>query len=203
MKQSPHPVRLAILLALLALPSCEAEPPPEAAPPQVPEKAVIRMAAGGEIHVRFFTDKAPGHVANFKKLAASHYYDGTTFHRVIPAFMIQGGDHLSKDDDPSNDGTGTPDYVIAAEFNDVAHRRGIVAMARRSEPNSAGAQFYIMVADNPRWRQVLDGQYTVFGEVSQGMDVVVRIVAVDRDLRDRPLENQVISSVSIEPLERE
>ena len=208
MKRFPQSGRLALplaLLALLALVACQDEPAAEVEPtaPLVPEKAVIHMEAGGAIHVRFFDDKAPGHVANFKKLARSGYYEGTTFHRVIPAFMIQGGDHLSKDDDPRNDGTGMPGHFIDAEFNDVAHKRGIVAMARRNDPNSAGAQFYIVVANNPRWRQVLDGKYTVFGEVSRGMDVVDRIVSVDRDLRDRPLENQVIASVSIEPLEEE
>ena len=192
---------LAFCLAL-ALAGCEPASPPEPAPPapSVPEQAVIRMEKGGEIHVRFFADKAPGHVANFKKLARSGYYGGTTFHRVIPGFMIQGGDHLSKDDEPLNDGMGTPGYFIDAEFNDIPHRRGIVAMARRGEPNSAGAQFYIMVKDNSRWRDVLDGQFTVFGEVSSGMKVVDRIVSEPRDLRDRPLENQVIAGVSIEPL---
>ncbi len=163
-------------------------------------KAVIRMERGGEIHLRFFPDKAPGHVKNFLKLTRAHHYDGTTFHRVIPGFMIQGGDHLSKDAEPANDGMGTLAYSIPAEFNAVPHRRGIVAMARREDPDSAAAQFYIMVEDNPRWRSILDGKYTVFGEVIRGMDVADRIVAVPRDVRDRPLENQVIASITIEPL---
>ncbi len=191
------------LLLAFALSGCEPDPPPpapEPAAPGVPEQAIITMKKGGEIHIRFFADKAPDHVANFKKLAREGYYDGTTFHRVIPEFMIQGGDGLSKDDDPLNDGTGTPGYFISAEFNDIRHRRGIVAMARRSDPDSAGSQFYIMVADSPRWRDVLDAKFTVFGEVTQGMKVVDRIVDVLRDLRDRPTEDQVITSIAIEPL---
>ncbi len=189
------------LLLAFALSGCEPDPPPPApAALGVPGQAIITMEKGGEIHIRFFADKAPGHVANFKKLAHEGYYDGTTFHRVIPEFMIQGGDGLSKDDDPLNDGTGTPGYSIPAEFNDIPHRRSIVAMARRSDPGSAGSQFYIMVADSPRWRDVLDGKFTVFGEVTQGMKVVDRIVDVPRDLRDRPTEDQVIASIAIEPL---
>ncbi len=198
----PHALLVPFLAGLLTAAGCEPEPPPAPPPaPAVPEKAVIRMEQGGEIEIRFFADKAPGHIENFKKLARDGYYDGTTFHRVIPGFMIQGGDHLSKDDDPENDGMGTPGYSIDAEFNEIPHRRGIVSMARRSDPNSAGAQFYIMAADNSRWRDVLDGKYTVFGEVRRGMKVVDRIVDVPRDVRDRPLENQVIATVAIEPLE--
>jgi peptidyl-prolyl cis-trans isomerase B (cyclophilin B) len=190
--------------AVIALLSCspqEAPPPPVEVP--TAEKAVIRMQAGGDIQIRFFDDKAPRHVANFKKLARSHYYDGATFHRVIPGFMIQGGDHLSKDDDPENDGRGTPGYFLDDEFNDLPHRRGIVAMGRRSQNHTAGSQFYIMVADSPRWREILDGKYTVFGEVISGMDVADRIVGAQRDVRDRPLENQTMATVTIEPLEEE
>ena len=198
-----RPMKIALLglvfLGLVAL-SCEraAEPPP----PE-PEVAVLKMAAGGEIHIRFFRDKAPRHVENFKTLARAGYYNGTTFHRVIPGFMIQGGDHLSKDDNPDNDGFGTPGYFIPAEFNDTPHRRGIVAMGRRNEPDSAGAQFYIVVADSSRWQKILDGQYTVFGEVTRGMTVADRIVAVPRNSRDRPLEDQVIESVLIQPAPKE
>lgn len=191
---------LGLVLLGLVLLGCERQPEPPAPDPEV---AVLKMEAGGRIQIRFFPDKAPRHVENFKKLARSGYYNGTTFHRVIPGFMIQGGDHLSKDDNPDNDGFGTPGYFIAAEFNDTLHRRGIVAMGRRNEPDTAGSQFYIMVADSPRWREILDGQYTVFGEVTRGMEVADRIVAEPRNSRDRPLENQVIESVQIRPAPEE
>ena len=163
------------------------------------EQAVLQMSGGGEIRLRFFPDTAPGHVENFKKLARRGFYDGTTFHRVIPGFMIQGGDINSKDGDPVNDGLGDPGYSIPAEFNDVPHRRGILSMARADDPDSAGAQFFIMLADSPRWAELLDGKYTVFGEVVSGMDVVDRIAASPVDRRDRPLRNQVITSATLEP----
>ncbi|MBC8492082.1 MAG: peptidylprolyl isomerase, partial [Candidatus Marinimicrobia bacterium] len=107
-----------------------------------------------------------------------------TFHRVIPDFMIQGGDPNSKDDDKNNDGSGGPGYTIDAEFNSLHHGRGIVSMARSRDINSAGSQFFIMVAN----KSYLDGQYTVFGEVINGMDVVDQIVSVQRNKRDNPLE---------------
>ncbi len=167
------------------------------------EIAVLQMEGGGEIHLRLLPDKAPRHVANFKALARQGFYDGTTFHRVIPDFMIQGGDPNTRDEVASNDGNGGPPYTIAAEFNDVPHRRGIVSMARRSEPDSAGSQFFIMVADAPRgsrdWGEVLDGRYTVFGEVTRGMEVADAIVDAPRDARDRPLADQRILHVRIVP----
>lgn len=165
----------------------------------VEEIAVITIRDLGEIRLRFLDDKAPGHVDNFKKLARSGFYDGTTFHRVIPKFMIQGGDPLSKDEDATNDGRGGPGYTIKAEFNDVAHRRGIVSMARSNDPDSAGSQFFIMAADSPRWKGILDGKYTAFGEVTSGMEIVDKVVAVERDRRDRPLQSVVMESVRIEP----
>jgi peptidyl-prolyl cis-trans isomerase B (cyclophilin B) len=188
-----------LIVAMVALVGCQ----PAALPDIDPEVAVIRMADGGEITIKFYTSKAPGHVDNFKSLARTGYYDGTTFHRVIPGFMIQGGDHQSKDDNPRNDGRGNPGYYIDAEFNDMLHRRGIVAMARSEHPNSAGSQFYIMVSNDAQWGKILDGKYTVFGSVIDGMDVVDRIVATPRDKRDRPLENQVMQSVRIEPAAEE
>ena len=111
----------------------------ETSSPNSSETAVIRVEGFGDIEIRFFPDKANGHVENFKKLARAKFYDGTTFHRVIPGFMIQGGDPLSRDDNPLNDGTGGPDYTIVAEFNDVPHRRGIVSMARGNDPLGAGS----------------------------------------------------------------
>ena len=138
----------------------------------------------GNIVIQLFPDVAPGHVENFVKLARDGFYDGSTFHRVIPGFMIQGGDPNSKDEDRSNDGQGGPGYTINAEFSDVPHKRGILSMARAQDPNSAGSQFFIVVADS----NFLDGQYTVFGEVIEGMDVADKIVNVERDSMDNPLE---------------
>ena len=138
----------------------------------------------GNIVIQLFPDVAPGHVENFVKLAQDGFYDGTTFHRVIPSFMIQGGDPNSKDEDRSNDGQGGPGYTINAEFSDVPHKRGILSMARAQDPNSAGSQFFIVVKDS----NFLDGQYTVFGEVIEGMDVADKIVNVKRDGNDNPLE---------------
>jgi cyclophilin family peptidyl-prolyl cis-trans isomerase len=159
------------------------------------EIGVIRVAGMGEIKIRFLPDKAPKHVANWKQLAREKFYDGTTFHRVIPGFMIQGGDPNTKDQDPSNDGFGGPPTKLAAEFNDVPHKRGIVSMARGADPNSAGSQFFIVVKDSP----FLDQKYTAFGEVISGMEVADKIVEQPRDQRDRPLANVVMESVTVEP----
>jgi peptidyl-prolyl cis-trans isomerase B (cyclophilin B) len=139
----------------------------------------------GSMEIRFFPDKAPGHVENFVKLAKAKFYDGTIFHRVIPGFMIQGGDPITKDaTKKAQFGTGGPGYKIKAEFNDISHKRGIVSMARAADPNSAGSQFYIVVKDST----FLDRQYTVFGEVVKGMEVADKIVAQQRDGRDNPLQ---------------
>ena len=147
----------------------------------------------GDITIEFFPDVAPNHVENFKKLARSGFYDGTTFHRVIPGFMIQGGDPNSKSDNRAIHGTGGPGYTVDAEFSDVKHERGIVSMARSSDPNSAGSQFFIVVRDSPH----LDRQYTVFGKVTSGMDVVDQIVSVPRDPRDNPIKKVLIEKVTI------
>jgi len=136
----------------------------------------------GNIEIRFFEDQAPGHVKNFKDLAQQGFYDGTTFHRVIPGFMIQGGDPNSKDHDKSGHGTGGPGYTIKAEFNDVKHKRGVLSMARAQDPDSAGSQFFIVVKDS----LFLDGQYTAFGEVVSGIDVADKIVDEPRDGGDNP-----------------
>ncbi len=160
---------------------------------QAEEVAVIETTKG-TIEIAFMVDKAPGHVKNFKDLANKKFYDGTTFHRVIPGFMIQGGDPNSKSPDKSSHGMGGPGYSIKAEFNDVSHKRGIVSMARSSDPNSAGSQFYIVVKDST----FLDGQYTVFGKVIKGMDVVDQIVSAPRDRRDNPNERIEMKRVKIE-----
>jgi len=147
------------------------------------EIAVIETKFG-KIEVQFFKDKAPGHVKNFKDLAKKGFYDGTIFHRVIPGFMIQGGDPNTKSDDRSNHGMGGPGYSIKAEFNDTPHKRGILSMARSSDPNSAGSQFYIVVKDSA----FLDGQYTAFGKVLSGMTVADQIINAPRDRKDNPKE---------------
>jgi peptidyl-prolyl cis-trans isomerase B (cyclophilin B) len=136
----------------------------------------------GEITLKFFPDVAPNHVSSFIELANKGFYDGTTFHRVVPGFVIQGGDPNTKSEDRSNHGTGGPGYTLEAEFSNLPHKRGTLSMARAADPNSAGSQFFICVAE----AAFLDGQYTVFGEVSQGMDVVDEIVAQPRDSRDNP-----------------
>jgi peptidyl-prolyl cis-trans isomerase B (cyclophilin B) len=138
----------------------------------------------GEITLKFFPEVAPKHVNSFIELASSGFYDGTTFHRVVPGFVIQGGDPNSKSKDRSKHGTGGPGYTLEAEFSDLPHKRGTLSMARAAHPDSAGSQFFICVAD----AAFLDGQYTVFGEVSAGMDVVDEIVAQPRDSSDIPNE---------------
>jgi len=150
----------------------------------------------GNIVIEFFPDKAPGHVENFIKLANDGYYDGTTFHRVIPGFMIQGGDPNTKSDDRSTHGQGGPGYTINAEFNDISHVRGIVSMARTNDPNSAGSQFFIIVSDSI----FLDNQYTVFGRVVEGIDVADKIVNVPRDNLDNPNDRVVVKRISIRNL---
>ena len=147
------------------------------------EIAVIETKFGN-IELEFFQDKAPGHVKNFKTLAKTGFYNGTLFHRVIPGFMIQGGDPNSKKSDRSMHGMGGPGYSIKAEFNATKHARGILSMARSQDPNSAGSQFFIVVKD----ANFLDGQYTAFGKVTKGMEVADKIVSSPRDPRDNPLE---------------
>ncbi|WP_083249362.1 peptidylprolyl isomerase [Brachyspira hampsonii] len=147
----------------------------------------------GTIEIAFFPEKAPKHVEAIKKLANEGFYDGTLFHRVIPGFMIQGGDPLSKQPNRALHGTGGPNFVIPAEFNDVSHKRGICSMARGTSINSAGSQFFICVADSP----FLDGQYTVWGEVVSGMDVADKIVALKRDANDNPLEPAKMNRVYV------
>ncbi len=150
----------------------------------------------GKIVIEFYEKDAPKTVANFIKLAKEGYYNGTTFHRVIPDFMIQGGDPNSKDDDRSNDGTGGPGYTVEAEIK-LPHKRGTVATARQGDQvnpqrRSSGSQFFI----NVKYNDFLDGGYTVFGNVIKGMDVVDKIVAVPRDRRDNP-NDKVEMKVSI------
>ncbi len=147
-------------------------------------KAIIKTKFG-EIEIKLFPDKAPKHVENFIKLAKSGFYNGTIFHRVIPGFMIQGGDPNTKDLNKKElYGMGGPGHSVKAEFNDIPHKRGIVSMARSNDPDSAGSQFYIVVEDSP----FLDGKYTVFGQVVKGMGFADKIVTQPRDARDNPAE---------------
>lgn len=151
-------------------------------------RATIRVTSKGEtvgeIVLRFFPDIAPGHVKNFTKLAKDGFFNGTTFHRVIPGFMIQGGDPNSKNPDRATHGMGGPGHRVTAEFNSKPHKRGMLSMARSNDPDSAGSQFFICVADS----NFLDWQYTVFGEVVSGMEVADKVVSMKRDGRDNPLE---------------
>lgn len=148
----------------------------------------------GDIKLEFFSKDAPKTVANFINLAQSGFYDGTKFHRVIPEFMIQGGDPLSKDDNWSDDGFGGPGYVFEDEINQRKLVRGTLAMAN-SGPNSNGSQFFIVTAEAASW---LDGRHTVFGRVVSGMDVVAQIENLPRNANDHPLQDAVIQSVMIE-----
>lgn len=157
-------------------------------------KAIIKTKFG-EMEIVFFPDKAPKHVENFISLAKSGFYNGTIFHRVIPGFMIQGGDPNTKDPNkPETYGQGGPSQRLKAEFNDIPHRRGILSMARTSDPNSAGSQFFIVVKDS----NFLDGQYTVFGEVVRGMEVADKIVSAPRNNRDLPTERVELTVVVVE-----
>ena len=151
----------------------------------------------GTIKVSFLEDVAPNHVANFKKLANDGFYNGTIFHRVIPGFMIQAGCPHTKTSDKSRYGTGGPGSNVDAEFSDTKHVRGILSAARSGDPNSAGSQFFVMVADSFH----LDGQYSAFGEVLEGMDVVDAIVSSPRDAKDIPDERIELTSVTIQAAE--
>jgi peptidyl-prolyl cis-trans isomerase B (cyclophilin B) len=152
-------------------------------PAQPTSSAVIETSLG-EIEIELLPDKAPGHVKNFLDLARKGFYDGSTFHRVIPGFMIQGGDPLTRDASTprTQQGTGGPGYTIKAEFNDTPHARGVVSMARAQDPDSAGSQFFICVKDS----FFLDRQYTAFGRVVRGIEVADKVVALPRDNRDNP-----------------
>lgn len=146
-------------------------------------KAIIETKFGN-MEIQFFPEVAPNHVSSFIELAKKGFYDGTTFHRVIPGFMIQGGDPDSKNPDRSKHGMGGPGYTLKAEFNDKKHKRGILSMARSQQPDSAGSQFFICVAD----ASFLDRKYTVFGEVVSGIEVADKIVSQPRDKADNPAE---------------
>ncbi|CAN5603073.1 N/A [soil metagenome] len=159
------------------------------------EVAVIKTGEG-EMVAEFWPDLAPKTVENFKKLAREGFYDGTAFHRVIKGFMIQGGDPLTKDETKqSRWGTGDPGYKVKAEFNDKAHVRGVLSMARSNDPDSAGSQFFICHGD-PRF---LDKQYTAFGKLIKGDDVLEKIATTQTVPGDRPVKRVNVESVKIVP----
>jgi dolichyl-diphosphooligosaccharide---protein glycosyltransferase len=160
---------------------------------QYQNKVAELHTSAGEIDIRFFPDVAPNHVKNFIDLAEKGFYNGTKFHRVIPGFMIQGGDPNTISGSPAMWGTGGSGKNVAAEFSSVKHKRGIVSMARSSDPNSASSQFFIMVADYPS----LDGQYSVFGQVTKGMDVADKIVGAETGTQDRPKNPTSIDKIVI------
>ncbi len=210
------PAFAASLLAALLLGGCErpAVPASTALSPQAERSAATRnadVAQEGlpvvELHIRdrgvirieLLAHEAPQTVASFLRLAGEGFYTGTTFHRVIPGFMIQGGDPNTRNRDPRDDGQGGPGYTLPDEFNDVPHRRGVVSMANTGQANSAGSQFFILVADRPDF----DGRYTAFGRVLAGMNVVDAIAQVERDQYgrygpyDRPLEDVVIEKIEL------
>jgi peptidyl-prolyl cis-trans isomerase B (cyclophilin B) len=147
----------------------------------------------GNIAIRFYEKDAPRHVENFKVLSRSGFYNGTYFHRIVAGDFIQGGDPNTRDDDPCNDGLGGPGYTLRAEISHLKHRRGTVSMARGRELDSSGSQFFICLRDLPR----LDGLFTIFGEVIEGMDVVDRIAASPLDSTGVPIKKVVIRNVRI------
>jgi peptidyl-prolyl cis-trans isomerase B (cyclophilin B) len=197
MKLSIFAVALLLGSAVFAADEKKAENPKMNASNEV---AVIKTSEGDMV-VQFWTDAAPNTIENFKKLARSGFYDGTTFHRIVKGFMIQGGDPNSKD--PSKEssyGEGGPGYKIKAEFNDHSHERGIISMARSSDPDSAGSQFFICLASVPR----LDHQYTTFGKLIKGNDVLKKIgdTPVTRSStgeNSKPTKRVVIESIKIVP----
>jgi len=199
-----HASVVVLFAALLACSRDEAGPPQLAEPPEPPldtlPVAVLRVRDRGEIRIALRPDQAPQTVANFEKLAAEKFYEGILFHRVIPEFMIQTGDPLSKDRDPRNDGMGGPGYKIPDEIKGIHHRRGIVSMANAG-PNTGGSQFFILVGEAPQ----LDTKHTAFGRVIAGIEVVDAIATTERDQYgrhgppDRPTKDVVIESLTIEP----
>ncbi|MEO8216077.1 MAG: peptidylprolyl isomerase [Acidobacteriota bacterium] len=156
-------------------------------------KVAVLHTGEGDITIRFYPEKAPNHVRNFIDLSEQGYFNGTKFHRTVPGFMIQGGDPNTKSDNRNTWGMGNSGKYVKAEFNDIHHGRGIVSMARSSDPDSASSQFFIVVAD----AGFLDGKYTAFGEVTKGMDVADKIVngKAQGELAVNPVE---IKSVTVE-----
>jgi peptidyl-prolyl cis-trans isomerase B (cyclophilin B) len=182
-------------LALGVAPALSEDKKSETKTESMNEVAVLKTSEG-EMVLEFWPDVAPNHVKNFKDLAKKGFYDGTCFHRVIKGFMIQGGDPLTKDDKAeARWGTGGPGHSVKAEFNDKAHTRGVLSMARSQDPNSAGSQFFICHGD-PRF---LDKQYTAFGKLIKGDDVLEKIATTATRPGDRPVKRMNVESIKIVP----
>ena len=178
-----------------------AEEKKETSPMNASNEVAVIKTNEGEMVIEFWPDAAPKTVENFKKLARSGFYDGTAFHRIVKGFMIQGGDPNSKDPGKeSSYGEGGPGYKIKAEFNDHSHERGVISMARSSDPDSAGSQFFICLAPVPR----LDHQYTTFGKLTKGDDVLGKIgdtpvTKSSSGETSKPTKRVVIESIKIVP----
>jgi len=187
-----------LLAAVLAVASVSAE---EQKPMNSAKEVAVIKTSEGEMVAEFWPEVAPNTVENFKKLARSGFYDGTAFHRIVKGFMIQGGDPLTKDPaKESRYGTGDPGYKIKAEFNDRSHERGVLSMARSSDPDSAGSQFFICLANVSR----LDHQYTTFGKIIKGDDVLGKIgdtevTTSDSGERSKPTKRVTVESIKIVP----
>ena len=185
-----------LLAAALVVVSVNAE---EKKPMNSTNEVAVIKTSEGEMIAEFWPDVAPNTVENFKKLARSGFYDGTAFHRIVKGFMIQGGDPLTKDPaKESRYGTGDPGYKIKAEFNDRSHERGVLSMARSSDPDSAGSQFFICLANVSR----LDHQYTTFGKIIKGDDVLGKIgdtevTMSDSGERSKPTKRVTVESIKI------
>ncbi len=187
-----------LLAAALVVVSVNAE---EKKPMNSTNEVAVIKTSEGEMIAEFWPDVAPNTVENFKKLARSGFYDGTAFHRIVKGFMIQGGDPLTKDPaKESRYGTGDPGYKIKAEFNDRSHERGVLSMARSNDPDSAGSQFFICLANVSR----LDHQYTTFGKLIKGDDVLGKIGDVEVTMsgsgeRSKPTKRVMVESIKIVP----
>jgi peptidyl-prolyl cis-trans isomerase B (cyclophilin B) len=187
-----------LLAATLAVASVNAE---EQKPMNSANEVAVIKTSEGEMVAEFWPDVAPNTVENFKKLARSGFYDGTAFHRIVKGFMIQGGDPVTKDPaKESRYGTGDPGYKIKAEFNDRSHERGVLSMARSSDPDSAGSQFFICLANVSR----LDHQYTTFGKLIKGDDVLGKVGDTEVTMsgsgeRSKPTKRVTVESIKIVP----
>ncbi len=187
-----------LLAVALAIASVNAE---EKKPMNSANEVAVIKTSEGEMIAEFWPDVAPNTVENFKKLARSGFYDGTAFHRIVKGFMIQGGDPLTKDPaKESRYGTGDPGYKIKAEFNYRSHERGVLSMARSNDPDSAGSQFFICLANVSR----LDHQYTTFGKLIKGDDVLGKIGDVEVTMsgsgeRSKPTKRVTVESIKIVP----
>jgi peptidyl-prolyl cis-trans isomerase B (cyclophilin B) len=190
-------------IAFTLVAAATAEEKKETSPMNSSNEVAVIKTSGGEMVVQFWTDAAPNTIENFKKLARQGFYDGTIFHRIVKGFMIQGGDPNSKDPAKENSyGQGDPGYKIKAEFNDHPHERGVLSMARASDPDSAGSQFFLCLAPVRR----LDHQYTTFGKLIRGDDVLEKIgnTPVERNAQgemSKPTKRVVVESVKIVPAE--